>query len=183
MALPPTIADGTVTLTFPPAGVYYGYCKIADVLFEFSAIDAYTTLDHTTVAQEITYAAQEIQDQLNYVYLMPYTGADQGILLTLRDVNAKLAAANIMDRYFKGNVPNASPAAAMMRSWAELIVHDLLHGAIHWEFPFGDAIPQGQLPVYQTSRGASVTPNPNSGDASATPIFSIGRTHYRRDVM
>lgn len=183
MALPPTINDATVTLTFGTAGVYYGYCEIADVMFEFTNADAFTTLTASVVAQEITYAAQEIQDQLDHVYEMPYTGSNEGILLTLRDVNVKLATANIIDRYFQGSVPNDSSSAASRRSWAELILHDIIHGAIHWEYPFGDAVPRGQLPVYQQSSGASITPNPSAGDASAKPIFSMGRSSYRRDVL
>lgn len=183
MALPPTIVDATVTLTFGTAGRYYGYCTLADVQFEFNNLDAFTTLTANVVGQEITYAAQEMQDQLAHVYAMPYVGVDSGILLTLRDVNAKLATANILDRYFQGSVPNASPAAAERRHWAETILLDVLHGAIHWETPFGDAVQAGQLPVYQTSTGATVTPNAATQDGGDKPIFTIGRSSYRRDVL
>ena len=182
--LPPTITDPTVTLTWAAPGQYYGYCTIADVEYEFANTEAYTTLDASTRGQEITYAAQEMQDLLDHVYEMPYTGTSANILLTLRDVNAKLAAANIIDRYFKASVPNSSSAAAEMRSWAELIIHDVLTGAIHWEYPFGDATPRGQLPVYQTSSGATVTPNPSLNNDGAQPIFRIGtRDPYRRNVF
>ena len=181
--LPPIIPDASVTLTWGAAGQYYGYCTLLDVEYEFANSEAFTTLTASVVGQEISYAAQEMQDLLDHVYEMPYAGTNDGILLTLRDVNAKLAAANIIDRYFQGSVPNSSSAAAERRSWAELILHDLLSGAIHWEYPFGDAVARGQLPVYQTSSGASVTPSPDSGDESATPVFSMGRSRYRRDMM
>lgn len=183
MALPPVINDASVTLTFGSAGVYYGYCTLDDLAFEFTNTEAYTTLDASAKAQCITQAAQELQDQLNHVYEMPYVGSDEGILLTLRDVNAKLAAANVIDRYFLGSVPNKSEHAAQMRSWAELILHDILHGVIHWETPFGDAVARGQLPLYQQSSGASITPSPSASDGSETPIFSMGRSAYRRDIM
>ena len=182
--LPPTITDATVTLTWGAAGQYYGYCTVADVEYEFANIEAFTTLTASVVGQEISNAAQEMQELLDHAYQMPYVGTDTGILLTLRDVNAKLATANIIDRYFQGSVPNNSTAAAERRSWAELILHDLITGAIHWEYPFGDAIPRGQLPLYQTSSGATITPNPSASDFSATPIFRIGtRDRYRRDVF
>src|SRR5574337_1317307 len=116
MALPPSISDNSVTLTFGAAHVYYGYATIADVSYEFPNTEAFSTLSNSVIAQEISYAAQEMQDQLNYVYLMPYTGSDSGILLTLRDVNAKLATANIIDRYFQGSVPNQSSAAPERRA-------------------------------------------------------------------
>lgn len=182
--LPPTIADGSVTLTFPPSGVYYGYCTIADTKYEFPNLtDTYTTLDNSSIAQEITYAAQEMQDLLDYAYVMPYTGSNTGILLTLRNMNAKLAAANCIDRYFTASVPNKSEKAAELRSWAELMLHDIIHGVTRWEKPFGDATSRGQLPVYQTSSGASITPSPRANDGSEKPIFSIGRSAYRRDVL
>lgn len=183
MALPPTITDGTVTLTFGAAEVYYGYCTILDVTFEFPNSEAFTTLDHSTVAQEITYAAQEIQDQLAHAYQMPYAGTDSGILLTLRDINAKLATANIIDRYFQGSTPNHSAVAADRRHWAELMILDVLHGSIRWDAPFGDAIAQSQLAVYNTSTGATVVPNPSMGNEAAKPIFVVGRSSYRRSVL
>ena len=182
--LPPTITDPTVTLTWGAAGQYYGYCTIADVQYEFANIEAFTTLTASVIAQEISNAAQEMQDLLDHVYQMPYTGTSANILLTLRDVNAKLATANLIDRYFQGSVPNNSSAAAERRSWAELILHDVLTGAIHWEDPFGDAVARGQLAVYQTSTGATITPNPSMNDLAAKPIFRIGgRDPYRRNVF
>ena len=182
--LPPTITDPTVTLTWAAAGQYYGYCTIADVEYEFANIEAFTTLTASVIAQEISNAAQEMQDLLDHVYQMPYIGTSANILLTLRDVNAKLATANLIDRYFQGSVPNNSSAAAERRSWAELILHDVLTGAIHWEDPFGDAVARGQLAVYQTSTGATITPNPSMNDLAATPIFRIGtRDPYRRNVF
>lgn len=182
--LPPTILDATVTLTWGAAGQYYGYCTIADVEYEFANPEAFTTLTASVIGQEISNAAQEMQDLLDHVYEMPYAGTSPNILLTLRDVNAKLATANIIDRYFQGSVPNNSSAAAERRSWAELILHDVLSGAIHWEYPFGDATPRGQMAVYQTSTGATVTPNPSMNNFGAKPIFRIGgRDHYRRDVF
>ena len=182
--LPPTITDPTVTLTWGAAGQYYGYCTIADVQYEFANIEAFTTLTASVIAQEISNAAQEMQDLLDHVYQMPYIGTSANILLTLRDVNAKLATANLIDRYFQGSVPNNSSAAAERRSWAELILHDVLTGAIHWEDPFGDAVARGQLAVYQTSTGATITPNPSMNDLAAKPIFRIGgRDPYRRNVF
>lgn len=182
-ALPPVIVDASVTLTWGAAGQYYGYCTIADVEYEFADPDAFMTLTASVRGQEITNAAMEMQETLDYVYRMPYTGANTGILLTLRQMNAKLAFANIMERYFTASAPNASAAALERRMWVSGLLHSLVNGHIRWDDPFGDAVAQGQLPVYQTSSGASITPSPDSGDASAKPIFSIGRSRYRRDVM
>lgn len=181
-ALPPTITDGTVTLTWGTAGQYYGYCTVADVNFEFANTEAYTTKSNSVVGQEITNAAMELQDILDYVYQMPYAGTNGGILLTLRNINAQLAAANIIDRYFSASLPTASADAAAKRSQAELILHDLVNGAIHWEPPFGDAVAQGQLPIYQQSALAVISPAPGSSDTAA-PVFVMGRSRYRRDVL
>ncbi|MGZ3682201.1 MAG: hypothetical protein ACXVDI_26875, partial [Ktedonobacterales bacterium] len=117
-ALPPVIADATVTLSYAGtqagivAGQYYGYCTIADVRYELPNIASYPDLTATTgtppinmngnslIAQEITHAALELQDTLDHFYQMPYTGTNAVILLTLREMNAKLACARIIDRYF-----------------------------------------------------------------------------------
>ncbi len=180
--LPPTITDGTVTLTWGTAGQYYGYCTIADVAFEFANATNYTTMDASVKGQEITNAAMELQNMLDHVYQMPYAGSDAGVLLTLRDINAKLACANIIDRYMQGSVPNLSAHAVARRSWAELILKDLLDGAIHWEPPFADAVARAQLPVYNESTLAQISPTPD-GTVDTEPIFVIGRSAYRSDVM
>lgn len=182
-ALPPIITDDTVTLTWGAAGQYYGYCTVDDVEYEFANTEAYTTLTASVRGQEITNAAMEIQETLDYVYQMPYTGANEGILLTLRQMNAKLAVANIIDRYFQGSRVAVSPAAEERRGWVAGLLHGLVNGHIRWDDPFGDAVAQGQLPVYQTSSGANITPSPDSGKASAKPVFSMGRSRYRRDMM
>jgi hypothetical protein len=185
MALPPTITDGTVTLTFGAAGQYYGYCTLADVTFEMPDHADFTTMDNSVVAQEITYAAQELQEQLALKYQMPYTGTDGGILLRLRELNAKLAVANIMDRYFQGSVPNQSEAAAAKRAWVELILKDILDGNIQWTgTDFGDATAMVEKPTYPLSAGATVLPDPNSGDPiTSEPLFTLGRFRYKRGTI
>jgi hypothetical protein len=184
MPLPPTINDPSVTLTFGAAGVYYGYCTVADVAYEFPNKASFSTLTNSAIAQEITFAAQEAQVQLDHVYQMPYTGTDAGILLRLRMINAKLATANLIERYFSGSEPDLSPAGTERRSWAELNIMDVINGVEHWEYPFGDATPRAQLTVYQQSAGATITPDPNDIDPNnAYPIFSIGTTRFRSDMM
>ena len=88
--LPPTITDATVTLTFGASGQYYGYCTIADVSFEFPDKALFSELSGSTgnsvIAQEITYAAQELQEQLALVYQMPYAGTDGGAKKSLAEV-------------------------------------------------------------------------------------------------
>jgi hypothetical protein len=184
--LPPTIADASVVLTFGSAGQYYGYCAIADVLFEFPSKDAFRSLDNSVVAQEITYAANELQQLLDRTYEMPYVGTNGAILLSLRQINSWLAVANIIDRYFQGSEPDLSPAAAERRSWAELKIVDVNNGIERWGPEVGgDAVPRGMMPVYQLSRAATVTPDPNSLDPNqANPVFSIGLSRFRRgDIM
>lgn len=184
MPLPPTLTLAGVETTFAPANTYYGYCTVADVSYEFPNKASYSTLTDSTIAQEITYAAQEMQVQLDYVYVMPYTGSDGGILLRLRQINAKLATANLIERYFSGGEPDLSPAGTERRSWAELNIMDVIHGVEHWDTPFGDAIARGQNSVYLQAAGAQITPNPNAIDPNnARPIFSIGATRYRRSMM
>jgi hypothetical protein len=185
MALPPTITDNTVTLTFGAAGQYYGYCTLADVNFEMPTKGSFTTLSNSIIAQEITYAAQELQEQLALKYQMPYVGTDGGILLRLRELNAKLAVANIMDRYFHGSVPNQSEAAAAFRAWVELMLTDVLKGNIQWSGAgFGDAVAMSEKPVYPLSAGATVLPDPNSGDdITSTPLFTMARFRYKRGTI
>lgn len=181
MALPPTITDATVTLTFGAAGQYYGYCTIADVTYEFPDSADLTLLTHSTIAQEISAAGQELQDQLNLVYVMPYTGSDTGILQTLRQINAKIATANLLDRMFRGSENALSETAAAQRSWAELIILDVLHGNIQWGTPFGDATPRAEQPLYPMSAGATVMPDPNDSDPyTANPVFTMSRARFRR---
>jgi hypothetical protein len=174
MNLPPTIADNSVTLTFGAPHVYYGYCTVADVSFEFANASAYTKLTSSVVAQEITYAAQELQEVLATVYQMPYAGSDAGILLTLRNVNAKLAAANIAERYFAATVPNASAMAVELRDWAETMVASIQSGLAQWGPPYGDAVAAGEHPVTPKSALTLGSPSPGQADLGATPIFRIG---------
>lgn len=181
MALPPSITDNTVTLTFGAAHTYYGYCTIADVGYEFPDQALFTSLTNSAIAQEITYAAGEIQDQLARVYQMPYVGTDGGVLLTLRNVNAKLAAANLIQRYFSTGEPNLSPAGAERRGYAEAILTDVIDGRIQWASPFADAVAMGEKPEYPLSAGATVLPDPNSQDPwAANPVFTMGAMRYRR---
>lgn len=185
MALPPTITDGTVTLTFGASGQYYGYCTLADVNFEMPQKANMTTLTNSIIAQEITYAAQELQEQLALKYAMPYTGSDGGILLRLRELNAKLAVANITERYFQASVPNASTWSAERRAWVELMLTDILKGNIQWAGTgFGDATPMSEKPVYPLTAGATVLPDPNAGDdITATPLFTLARFRYKRGTI
>lgn len=181
MALPPTIADASVTLTWGAAGQYYGYCTVADVKYEFPTAAGMTQLTNSTIAQEISAAGQELQDQLNLVYSMPYTGADTGITQTLRQINAKLAVANLLDRQFQGSENALSAVAAEHRSWAELIILDLVHGVIQWGPPFGDATPRAEQPLYPTAAGATVMPSPSDSDPyTAAPVFTMSRARFRR---
>lgn len=197
--LPPTITDATVTLSFAGVqsgvvtGQYFGYCTIADLKYQLPNIASYGTLTaanapstgvpmngNSLLAMEITYAALELQNMLDHHYQMPYAGSNGPILTTLREMNAKLAAARVIDRYFLGGEANASPSAAELRSWVELIVVDLKNGAIRWDAPFGDATPRGMLPVYQTSVGATISPSPYDADPlTANPVFSMGLSRYR----
>jgi hypothetical protein len=182
MALPPTILDGSVTLTWGAAGQYYGYCSVADVTYEFPQAATQTMLTPSTVAQEISAAGQEMQDQLNLAYVMPYVGADSGILQTLRQINAKLATANLLDRQFQGSENALSATAAEHRSWAELIIMDVLHGVIQWGAPFGDAVARAEQPLYPSAAGATVMPSPNDSDPyTATAVFTMSRALFRRN--
>lgn len=179
---PPTITDASVTLTWGPAGQYYGYATLADVGYEFANLETFTTLSSSVIAQEITYAANEMQKQLELYYVMPYAGADWSILATLRELNAKLAAARLVDRYFMASEPDLSPFAATLRNWVELKILDVVNGTEHWEYPFGDATAQAAQPVYDLSQGATVAPNPGSADpATALPTFQRGLNRYRPD--
>ena len=186
--LPPTIIDASVTLTFGAAGQYYGYCTIADVSFEFPDKALFSELSGSTgnsvIAQEITYAAQELQEQLALVYQMPYTGTDGGILLRLRNLNAALGTARLIERYFRGSELNASGAGANLRSEAHLVLTDILDGVIQWAAPFGDAVALAERPVYPRGKGATVLPDPNSADPNAaTPIFTMGLTRFRTNTL
>jgi hypothetical protein len=181
---PPVITDGTVTLTFGPAGQYYGYCTRADVTYEFTNIASYASVTPNAVAQEITYAAIELQKMIEHYYVMPYVGSDFDILTTLREMNAKLAVARLVERFFMGNEPDLSPWAAERRSYVELLVVDIDNGLMRWEYPFGDAVAQPMLATYDLSKGATVYPNPSAADTDAqTPIFTIGRADFRKNLM
>lgn len=198
-ALPPTITDATVTLSYAGvqsgvvSGQYFGYCTLAEVKFELRDFDNLPSLlatngtpplnmnGNSLMAMEITYAALELQNMLDHHYQMPYTGTNGPILTTLREMNAKLAAARIIDRGFVGGQDTTvSPTAAELRSWVELIVVDIKNGAIRWDAPFGDATPRGMLPVYQLSAGATVQPSPyDLNPLNANPVFTMGAARFR----
>lgn len=183
-ALPPTITDASVTLTWGAAGQYYGYCTRADVQFEFPDFTSYTTLTASNVGQVISYAAQELQDQLNLKITMPYVGADASILHTLRSINAKLATAELIDRFFQGAEPNLSPAGELRRTWAESIISDVLNGVIQWTGIFGDAVARAEVPLYPLSAGATIQPSPTDPDpATANPTFTMTRPMFSRDTI
>lgn len=178
-ALAPTITDASVTLTWGTAGQYYGYCAIADVTYEFPNNANYVTLTNSAIAQEITNASQQMHELLGHVYQMPYAGSDAGILLTLRDINAKLATALLIERYYQNAEPNLSPAGAERRTAAMLRISDVTMGITRWDAPFGDAVVLAQTPIYNQAAGATITPNAGALDGSGTPIFSMGRTRFR----
>ena len=196
-ALPPTITDALVTLTYAgvvsgvSAGQYFGYCRCADVRYEFANISEFSdltainTTSQSIIAQEITAAAIELQEMLDPYYVMPYTGTNGPILMKLLAMNAKLAVANLVDHYFQGGEPNVSAYAAMRRAWVELQVVDLKDGVVRWDAPFGDATARAINTVYDPSTGATILgsspldPDPNNN----TPIFSLGRSHWRPDMM
>lgn len=179
--LPPLITDGTVTLSFSftygstlyATGAYYGYCTIADVKYEDPNIGNRPTWTNSVIGQAIAYGAVELDELIHYAYVMPYGGSDHRILERLRELNAKLALANLYDRSLVGSEPESSPVAARLRTFVHQIVADLLSGAIRWDAPFGDATPQARVPVYDPSTVSSITPDPYADDSSADPIFSI----------
>lgn len=190
VAMPPTITETGVTLTWnpanptsgtPAANTYYGYCNVAQVkyLFTPNLTAMATNLTDSVIAESITEAAIELQKQLEHFYVMPYAGSDSVILSTLMELNRKLAFANIYQRYFFSSAPDESPAAEAARQWYDLKITDIVNGAEQWVTPFGDAVAQAMAPVYDLSRGASVIPNPALDPLSATPIFSIGQMRYR----
>lgn len=181
-ALAPTITDASVTLSFGAAGQYYGYCTLLDVDYEFPDKDSFTTLTNSNIGQAITYASNELQTALERYYQMPYVGTDATILLLLRELNAKLAAANLIDRYFQGAEPDLSTAATRLRQFAELLIVDIQNGKIQWAAPFGDAVLMAERPLYPLAAGATVLPDPNSSDPfAANPRFTMGRTKFNRD--
>lgn len=188
--LPPTITDATVTLTYAgvqpgvSAGQYFGYCTVADVKFYFPNLTAYTTLTSSIVGQMVTEAALELQNLIDPIYQMPYTGANGPILLTLRNLNARLATSMLIERYFTGAEPDLSPWAKEYRDYVELLVADLENGKTRWDTPFGDATPRAMMPVYDIASLATIYPNPSVADVSAQqPIFRISRSPYRTDDM
>jgi len=196
VAMPPTITESGVTLTFnpanptsgtPAANTYYGYCTVAQCkyLFTTNLTAMASGLTDSVVAEAITEAAIELQKQLEHFYVMPYAGADSVILSTLMELNRKLAFANLYQRYFAGSAPDESPAAEAARQWYDLKITDIVNGAEQWLTPFGDATAQAMAPVYDLSSGASIMPNPQLPDQNqANPIFSIGATRYRwNDLM
>src|SRR5689334_23108696 len=133
--LPPSITDAAVCIGFSAdgavsTGVYYGYCTVADVTYEFPTAAQMVNLTATPpaihpIGREITLAAFELHKLLEHLYVMPYTGTDAGILATLRDLNAKLATARLIERFYQGSEPNLSPEAALRHQWVAGKVSDL----------------------------------------------------------
>lgn len=191
--LPPLITDASVTLSFSftygstpyASGAYYGYATIADVKYEDPNVTAKPGMTNSVIAQEIAYAAVQLDELIHYVYVMPYAGSDHRILQRLRELNAKLAAANLWDRALQQAEPTLSPAAARLRQYVHEVVGDLVSGAIRWDTPFGDATAQARVPVYDLSTQASITPDPNAADDSANPIFVLTSpgTRFRSNGM
>lgn len=191
VAMPPSITQSGVTLTFnpsnptagtPAANTYYGYCTTAQVryLFTTNLTAMATNLTDTIIAEAITEGAIELQKQIEHFYVMPYAGSDSVILTTLMELNRKLAFANIYSRYFFGSAPDESPAAESARQWYDLKITDIVNGAEQWATPFGDAQRNAMAPTYDLSTGASIMPNPFLQDQNqANPIFSIGAMRYR----
>lgn len=193
-ALPPTISDGSVTLTqvgvIPgiSAGQYFGYCTIAGVKYEFPNIAEQPQLIDATygtsrIAQEIFGAAIEIQAELDQYYVMPYTGSSANILAQLWDMNAKLAVARIIKRFFNGEDTQASVAAEEREQWVADMYHSIKDGSIRWDAgatpAFGDAVARAMLPVYDTASGITVFPN-----ATTPPIFTLSTaTSFDRSRM
>lgn len=165
-AAPPTIADAAVTLTFGAPNIYYGYCARADVEFEFVNKANLTTLTPSAVAQEITYAAIELHQLLDPYYVMPYAGADFSVLHTLRELNAKLAAIRLMNRYFLA-LDGVSAAAAGYETYVQGRLRDLTQGHERWDPPFGDAVPQPNLPIYARSAQVAGQPSAALGEDGA----------------
>ena len=198
--LPPKITDATVQISFSPdnvttTGAYWGYCTVADVLYEFPQKASMVNLTAAPpathpIGQEITLAAFELHKMIEHFYQVPYTGNDAGIYATLRELNAKLATARLIDRGFSGSEPNLSEEGALRRQWVAGKVADIVNGVEHWEAPFGDAVAQAMVPVYDLSRAATVYPNPSSSpigqqtDPDAqTPMFSMSRTPFKQAMM
>ena len=190
--LPPTISDATVTLSYAgfipgvAANQYFGYCTVAGLRYEFPNLDSYSDLfpspaGNSILAEEITTTAIQLQDMLDHYYQMPYTGAASVILVTLFKLNAKLAVAKLLDHYAAGEFENASGVSAMLQAEAGAIVQDIREGVIRWDPPFGDATPRPMLPIYDTAQAVSISGStPWAADpASATPIFSIGKSPFR----
>ncbi len=177
---PPAISDANVTMTFGPNHTYYGYCAIADVKFELTNVgNMPKAADDSVVAQEITYAAIDLQSMLDRYYEMPYLGSNFNILSTLREMNAKLAAAKLMDRYM-ASVDHAGTVAANYTAHVIGMIHDIGRGITRWDDPFGDAVPRAMLPVYNSADEVSQAPDPVQGEQFA-PIFTIAeRTRFRR---
>lgn len=198
--LPPKIVDANVQISYAPdnvttTGAYWGYCTVADVKYEFPQQASMVNLTATPpavhpIGQEITQAAFELHKLLEHYYVMPYAGNDAGIYATLRNLNAKLAVAWLIQRLFQGSEPNLSEEATLRQAWVAGKIGDIVNGREHWEVPFGDATKQAMAPVYDLSQGATVYPNPTGSPINgqfdpnaARPIFSIGRAPYRTDMM
>ena len=198
-SLPPTITDALVILTYAgvqpgvSAGQYFGYCAVLDVRYEFPDINEMKDLSvdnaasRSIIAQEITSAASEIQEMLDPYYQMPYAGSNGPILLKLRQMNAKLAVANIIEHYFQGSEPNMSPWAAARRAWVELQVTDLKNGIVRWDPPIGDATPRALLVTYDPSTaflvGGTALTGATPDDQASTPIFTVSRNRFRQNTQ
>lgn len=188
MPLPPSITDATVNLPqlagWPPANTYYGYCSVAQVKAEWASgvLAEMTTLDSTSVAQGITYTANELHDALARYYAMPYVGTDNGVKLTLQQINTWLAVAYLIDRYYQGGEVNASAIGAERRAMAEALLLDIQTGRTMWGAPFNDAVAQAEKGTYPLASGVTIQPDPTDPDPMrANPVFVMGRSLFRRD--
>lgn len=186
--LPPEIANVGVTLTFSftnnsgtvrSSGYYYGYCTIADVQFEFANLRGFTTLTDSVIAQEICYTSLRMQEVLDRVYVMPYEGSVQVILQKLRELNAKLAASEIIERYYTGSSPNASEHAMRLLTEVTDTLAAIEAGLIRWDDPSGDATSRASLPVGSRDQMMTGNPDPYSGESTATPVFTMDQLRFR----
>jgi hypothetical protein len=189
-ALPPLITDGTIVTKpyswVPSTGIYYGYCTWDDVNNEFldSGNMPVSANNPLFLVQVIIDTAIEMQNALEEVYVMPYTGTNLAIVATLNEINRKMAAAACYERVFGANEPDASVLGEALRAHAESRLLGIINGEEQWGAPFGDALPQGEKVIYPHSSIAQIYPNPNAADPYAQqPIFSMGRLGYRKPVF
>lgn len=187
-ALPPLIADNNVTIKpfswVPAIHQYYGYCTILDVQQEFLDVGNMPTSANSPnfLAQCITDTAIELQNALELVYVMPYTGTNLGITGTLNKINRKLAAAMAIERVFGANQPDATTWGQEQRDYAESCIVGIIDGEEQWSAPFGDAVSQPERAAYPRSALSVYSPSMSDQDGGV-PIFRIGQTRINRDGL